>query len=280
VQRELFSRVSVSATYFRRWFGNFIVTDNLAVTAADYSYFNFPVPADARLPIDGTINGYVNVNPNKFGAVDNYVTAAKNFGRQTQRWNGADFSVSARLSAVLLQGGFSTGRESRNNCEVVAQLPEILASANQPLQYCDSKAAFSNQIKLLGAYTVPRIDVQVAATLQNIPGQEMQAAYAAPNAVIAPLLGRSLAGNQANQTLNLLVPNAVLSDRVNQLDVRFARIFRFAGRRAQVALDLYNALNSNTVQTYNSSYSPTGAWRVPLAVLPPRVIKVSAQLDF
>lgn len=278
VQRELFERVSVSATYFRRWFGNFIVTDNRAVTAADYSSYNFPVPADSRLPISGTINGFVNVNPAKFGQVDNYVTEAKNFGKQTQHWNGVDFNIQARLSAILLQGGISTGKESRDNCEVARALPETLGGT--PLQYCKSDQALTTQVKLLGAYTVPRIDVQVAATLQNIPGQEVQASYAAPNAAIQPFLGRPLAGNAANATLNLLQPNSVLSDRVNQLDLRFARIIRFGTRRGQIALDLYNALNVNTVQTYNSSFTPGGSWRVPLSILPARVLKISGQLDF
>ena len=43
---------------------------------------------------------------------------------------------------------------------------------------------------------------------------------------------------------------------------------------------MYNALNSNTVQTFNAAYNPTGAWRIPTAILPARVMKFSAQLDF
>lgn len=39
-------------------------------------------------------------------------------------------------------------------------------------------------------------------------------------------------------------------------------------------------LNSNTVQTYNHNHLPTGTWRVPNTILPPRVVKVSGQLDF
>jgi hypothetical protein len=136
------------------------------------------------------------------------------------------------------------------------------------------------QVKLLGSYTLPRIDVQVAATLQNIPGQEIQANYNAPNAVVAPLLGRPLAGNAANITLNLLPPVTELSDRVNQLDFRASKIFRFGNKRTQVSFDMFNALNSNVVQTYNSTYSPTGSWRIPTAILPARVMKFSAQFDF
>ena len=45
-----------------------------------------------------------------YSTVDNYVTKAENFGNEYQHWNGLDLSVNARLRAVLLQGGPSTGR--------------------------------------------------------------------------------------------------------------------------------------------------------------------------
>ena len=40
VQQELLPRVSVNVGYFRRWFGNFLATDNLAVKASDFSPFS------------------------------------------------------------------------------------------------------------------------------------------------------------------------------------------------------------------------------------------------
>jgi hypothetical protein len=67
----------------------------------------------------------------------------------------------------------------------------------------------------------------------------------------------------------------------DQLDVRFAKILKVRGnRRLQVSFDLYNALNSNVGQTYNADYNPTGAWRVPLGILPARLTNVSGQFDF
>jgi hypothetical protein len=122
--------------------------------------------------------------------------------------------------------------------------------------------------------------VQVAATLQNIPGQELSANWTVPNAVIAPLLGRNLSGNAANTTLNLLPPGTYFADRTNQVDVRLSKILRVRGTRSQIALDFFNALNANTIQTYNFAYNPTGAWKTPNGVLPPRVIRVSGQFDF
>jgi hypothetical protein len=110
--------------------------------------------------------------------------------------------------------------------------------------------------------------------------------YNAPNAVIAPILGRSLAGGAANQTVSLLnsIPRttgAALSmsgERLNQVDLRFAKLFRFGGTRTLVGLDLFNALNSNAIISQNNTYGPR--WLTPTGILQARLLKISAQLDF
>jgi hypothetical protein len=140
--------------------------------------------------------------------------------------------------------------------------------------------SLQTQVKFLGAYTVPRVDVQLAATLQNLPGLERVANYIAPNAVVAPLLGRSLSGGAANSSLQILPPQRYYGDRINQLDVRLSKILKIANRRVQGSLDLFNALNTNTLLTVNTTYNPAGAWEIPTRVLPARLLKITAQIDF
>jgi hypothetical protein len=53
VDREILPRVSAEVGYFRRWFYGFLVTDNLAVTAADFDRFSLTAPKDPRLPDGG-----------------------------------------------------------------------------------------------------------------------------------------------------------------------------------------------------------------------------------
>ena len=53
VPHELVPRVRVNAGYFRRWYGNFRVTDNLSLTPADYNPYCVTAPIDARLPDGG-----------------------------------------------------------------------------------------------------------------------------------------------------------------------------------------------------------------------------------
>ena len=78
VQQQLGSRMSVTAGYFRNWDGNFTVTDNQAVTPADYDPYCMTAPADARLPSGGSypVCGLYDIKPERFGLVSNLVTRA------------------------------------------------------------------------------------------------------------------------------------------------------------------------------------------------------------
>ena len=76
------------------------------------------------------------------------------------------------------------------------------------------------QVKFLGSYTVPKIDVQFGASYQSIPGIEYAATYAAPNTVVQQSLGRLPTNGVATgtTTVNLLQPGrhlrpALQSDR-------------------------------------------------------------------
>ena len=302
VQREILPRVSASVGYTRLWFGNLTVTHNLLTTAADYTLFKLPLPVDPRLPNSGGTLTVPTINPDKFGLVSQQVTAASNYGTIIQRWNGVDVSVNARLgNGLVAQGGFNTGRSLFDDCEVAAKAPEIHFGANisnaartnastawTPMEYCRAEQPFQTQFKGFASYTIPRADVQVSATLQNIPGAAIQAGYVVPNSVIAPLLGRNLAGNSANQTVNLLntivrpqgavQPVSLAADRLNQVDFRVAKVLKFGGTRTLVGVDIFNALNSSVVQNINSTYG--SAWLTPTGIIQSRFAKISVQLDF
>jgi hypothetical protein len=108
----------------------------------------------------------------------------------------------------------------------------------------------------------------------------LAANYAAPNSVVAPSLGRNLSGNAPNVTVNLIAPGTMYGDRVNELDLRVAKILKYGRSRLLLGVDMYNALNSSAVLSYNSAFVPGGTWLQPLTILTPRFLKVTAEIDF
>ena len=149
--------------------------------------------------------------------------------------------------------------------------------AGPSLRGCHVQAAFLTQVKLLGTYIVPVIDMNVAATVQSTPGPVLAANRQFTNAEIIPSLGRPLSAQAPNATINMLLPGDMYGDRVNQFDMRLGKTFRFGGRRASLNLDIYNLFNANPVMQENAAYA---VWRTPQRIMDARLFKISGQFDF
>ena len=81
-----------------------------------------------------------------------------------------------------------------------------------------------------------------------------------------------------------MVPQAEYEDRRTQVDVRFTKAFKVGKRsRLQARVDVYNALNNNSVLSINNTYGDVPGqpkWKQPLSILAPRMIQFSAKLDY
>ena len=292
IQQEVLPRVSVEVGYTRRWLQNFTVTDNLAVAPSDFTMFSVTAPIDPRLPDGGgyVVSGLYNVNPDKAGQTNNYRTYAPAYGNVSQMYNGVDVNVAARLLGGLqVQGGTSTGQQVTDSCEVRDKLPEQVSGGASsqggipynPLNpYCHNAPGITTRATAAGSYLVPRVDVQLAATFTSSPGVPLQANWNVPSAVAAQTLGRPLSGNLTSVEVNLLAPGQMRSPRVNIVDFRFGKVLRLGRDRANIAVDLYNILNLDTVLTQNFTFVPGGQWLVPTEVLSPRTAKITLQYDF
>jgi hypothetical protein len=296
VQQELMPRMSVEVGYFRRWLTHFTATDNTSLTAADFTEFSFVAPSDPLLPGGGghTITGLYNLTAAGFAkAPSNSITSADNFGGVSQVYNGVLVNFSARSARGLtLQGGVNTGRTVVNSCDVRAQVPELTAfGVGTTNPYCENNPGFITKVTGLASYTVPRVDVLVAATLRSDQGAPLRATFNAPvgtpttPGTVSAALGRQATGAGTTISIDLIEPGAKWGDRVNELNLRFAKILRFGRSRTHVGIDLFNVLNSDAVLTYNQTFqlaTPTTPtrWLAPQSVLTPRFLKVSAQIDF
>ena len=95
-----------------------------------------------------------------------------------------------------------------------------------PTPIATSSYGVLTQLRGLASYTIPKVDVQVSGVMQSKPGALLAANYALPATQVAAALGRPVAGNPANVTVNLLEPGTQYGDRVNQLDFRAAKVLR------------------------------------------------------
>jgi hypothetical protein len=304
VQHQLLSGLSVSATYVRHWWGNLLAVKNRALsTPSDYSSYCITAPVDARLPGGGgnQICGFEDINPNKFGQVDNFVTLASNFGGNiTDVYTGTDLAVNARLPhGVLVQGGVNVGHEVFNSCSMVGNVDTpsggpidiqfggvgtplvntINGVAAPSTVYCNVAPPFQSQTKLTFAGPLPW-HANLSIAFQSIPGKQQVASYNVPSSAIAQSLGRNLAaGANATANVQLIAPGTVYGERLEQLDIRLAKTFSWGrGRRIQPQFNVFNLLNSGAILGFNNTYGPN--WLNPTARLAGRMFKIGAQVDW
>jgi hypothetical protein len=105
---------------------------------------------------------------------------------------------------------------------------------------------------------------------------------------VQSILGRLPPGGLPNGTTTVtLVDNAnkiIADNRRTQIDMRFAKIVRFGGRRADIGLDLQNLLNTNYGTVFESQYdyfaANGGTWLNPTTILGPRFVRVNLTFNF
>jgi hypothetical protein len=298
VQHEVLPRASVEVAFVHRTFYGFALTDNLAVGPSDFTKFSITAPQDPRLPGGGgyQVNDLYDLNnPALFGVTNNYITYTDRYGETDQHFNGIDINFNARpRNGLTVQGGFAGGYSTADYCAVREKVPEmILVNAGQLLNpYCRIETGFLPQFKALSNYIVPKVDVSLSATFTSKPGYNgnnfatpqfngaFAANYTISNAQMLPILGRPLAGNAANITVNLVEPHSILGARINELNLRVQKVLRFGRTRTNLGVDIYNLLNAAPPLSYNQAFIPNGPWMTPTSVLSARFAKLSMQLDF
>lgn len=282
LQHELRPGIALNAGYFRTQYGNFQATRNLAVNpATDYDEYCFTAPADTRLVNSGErLCGLYDLKPAKFGLVDNLVTQKSNFGRQTQVYNGVDVTLTARFGqGGQFSGGLSSGRTVSDNCAVVNSPQDARPG------FCKIIPPWSvgTQVKFMAIYPLPW-SLQTSVIYQNFSGIENNPTVTLTNAQIAPSLGRNLASCGAaavcNQTVTVdMAPiGSMYEPRIQQVDVRLSRLFRYRVVRVRGNFDIANLLNVSNVLSLQRQYGPTYLHAVQ--IMGGRLMKVGLQVDF
>ena len=311
VQQQIAPQVAVEVAYNRRVWSNFFVTHNRALTAADYDEVTLIAPSNPALPNGGgyPVTFLTRNTRSALGATDSYYTTTDDYGDETHYWHGVDLSFNARTNwGLTVQGGTSTGRGVNDTCDSytgrfgrpmsptlgTAAVPVIEQGIVNGQTACNASEPWLTSVRGLGSYTVPKVDVMVSAIFRSqanaqpgaavgTNGSSRTATYRLTAAQFLAATGRPLAPGLATQDVDLLLPGDLYGDRINVVDMRFAKVLRFGKTKTNVGLDLYNLFNSNTATTYETVYDPAtnGArWMQPTAVLLPRFMRFNVQVDF
>ena len=294
VQHELLPGLSVTTGYYRNWYSNFRVTDNLAVTSADFDPYCITAPVDSRLPGGGgyEVCGFHDITPEKFGQSDSFVTKASTFGDQTRRSDFFSLTTDARLpGGVQFGGGIDVGRTVTDSCFTIDEPNQSATlgsreSGQSPFgQWCRhvNPVKGNFQFKMHGSYPLPG-GFAASVVFQSLSGPPISAQYSATTAEIEPSLGRPLAGGRRTVRVPLIEPFTLFEGRRNQIDLRVTKAFYLGPTQLRVNFDAYNAFNSAAILGSNPIFGPS--WRRPQAVqtnsaiLDARLIEFSVNMTF
>jgi hypothetical protein len=264
VVQEVIPGFAVTVGYFHRHFQNLSITRNLAVNPLlDYTPFTIVGPTNANLANNGgeLITLYT-LNQNKFGVPADSVST---FSTANSRvYDGFELGFNARLPrGGFLFGGITTERTKTNSCDV---------DNPNDLRFCDRRPPFRTLYKASAGYTLP-YDLQLSASLQAVPGNDISATYRVSNAIA----GRTILPS-GFVNVNLVEPNTMFYDYQTQVDGRVARSFRIGRQRLQAYMDFFNLFNSSSVVSVNTTYGTN--WLRPLVVLQARRFQFGGRFDF
>jgi hypothetical protein len=276
IQREIRSGVAAGFGYYRRSFGNLESSENAVLANATGAFtpitvtnpcvtnpaWNCPgkiLPTVTIYSINPTLQGLGNV-------IDR--TSETN----TRVYNGLEGSLSIRWTRAMIYGGLTVDRTVSNTCEPFAGSFAAASNPNSSIN-CDEGQfgiPFQKQTKFGGSYELP-YDFRVSGTFQSNPSPFVNVNFTFTRQATPGL-------TQASVGAPLLEPGSFALPQHNQVDVRLARAFRMGGRRLELQMDVFNALNARTVDAMTLEAGPTLG--TPTQVLQPRFVAFGAQFHF
>ena len=286
IQHEVIEGLSVAFGYNRNWDGIFQVTENTLTGPNDYDEFCITAPRDPRLPGGGgnEICGFYDIKPQFFGQGQLRVTNSAEFGKQQRYWDGFTFNASGRLpKGIRVGGGLDMGRNVDDHCYTVdiPNQPAGLPGPNLPGgPNCRIVTSWSDQLDFRLRGSIPlKGGFSTSFIYRNTRGAVIDANLAVPRAqvrFVSPT--RTQPHTAASVTVPLYTPNSVFGDRFNQLDVAINKTIDAGWARLIGSLDIYNALNSSSIQNVITAYGT--AWQRPSSFLQARLLRFTGTLSF
>jgi len=269
-----------------------------------YDFFRVVVPANPGLPGGGgyTVRGLANP---KFTFPASAPSAVTIMDELQYTWNGVDTNFVWRgPGGFRINGGTSTGRAVRDQCGTELGAPNFKArDGNSPA--CRPYQRWDTNVRGTATYTIPKVDVLASTVFQWRPGLELMALWNVPKESVIwegpsayratlPCTGAQVGQvgcfspvgttvTSTNFQVNLLDPGDLYTDGYWLFDVKLGKNIKFAGKRLNVGVDIYNLFNNDVVRGIQQTFPADNlgvAWNTPNTLLSPRFFRLQMQLDF
>jgi len=176
---------------------------------------------------------------------------------------------------------------------------------------CNPHTRWETNVRGSAAYTIPKIDVLVSTVFQWRPGVERSAnkTFTKDEVIWEPgSAARALTpcppGATAGQvgcftptgggvtattyTVNLLNPGELYGEGYSLFDLKIGKNLRFAGKRLNIGVDIYNLFNNDAIRQYQDNFDVVDnpatpvveQWGQATGLLSPRFARLTLQFDF
>jgi hypothetical protein len=197
----------------------------------------------------------------------------------------------------------------RNLCHIETDNPNV-RSYDGVTPQCNPKRRWDTNVRGSAAYTVPKVDVLVSSVFQwrpgvprdaNFtftkdqvtwePGSAARATAPCPAGATAGEVGCFTAGGgvtATTYTVNLLNTGELYGEGYSIVDLKIGKNVRFAGKRANIGVDIYNLFNNDAIRAYendldqadNPATAVVEQFGQATELLSPRFVRLSIQFDF
>jgi carboxypeptidase family protein len=287
----------------------------LNFTSPDYGFFNAVAPSHPGLPGGGgyVIRGLANPNvtlplsPGSAVTIMNELSYVSNFVDTNFVWRGTE---RFGLRGLRINGGTTTGRAVRDQCSTMLDGPDV-QQHDGVTPSCNPYTRWETNARGTASYTIPKIDVLVSTVFQRRIGPQRSANHAFTKDQVTwepssaaratqPCPAGATAGQvgcftpQGNTitatsyTVNLLNPGELYGPGYTIFDMKLGKNIRFASKRLNVGVDIYNLFNKEQVLTYQDNFDTVDnpatpvveQWGQATSLLSPRFVRLSIQFDF
>jgi carboxypeptidase family protein len=274
LQHELLPRVSVTASWFHGGFRDYATTVNELLTVDDYTAIQIYDPRN------GTPITIYNVSPAKANAVDNFDTldpSRKNY------YDSINLEFRARVGrAAQIFGGIAFEQDIETNC--------YTPDNPNNLRFCDGREnglPFEKNFKVSGVYPLgwgvtlsgsfqsTQADTEETTFMTITSRSRYPANCPSPcpaGALIIPNLTR------ASLSLNLNAPGTEFGDRINQLDLKVARTFRYGRVSISPNIEAFNILNPDNIVSVVTNNYLSASYKRPNSIVQGRLVGIGAQV--